>query len=1297
MANFPTVVPKRRWQEDQSRQFEQYSAAKLAEVEQRHASPPAMPEPALPEPYQVPESPLNAMARQGALDPPSPAFDPQYDATSAPASSSAPVPAPPDGLTAPSGGPVDYQIPESPLNAMVRGDVHGEPGRRPDPAGSATRDEGVPLPSMAPPDATTASDPQAELAKLDAYVKTQYPQYGTEPAALTKQGPAKDPAAELQKLNQYLTESGLGAKAYGAEWQLEPAKPAPDPMADLIRRTPHGGFAEMAGLLPKREGEDKTLDAESGNVCDPNSPNYDPVACQELRAAMRGTASVPSPFGGSMAVDFPIPSADPMSPAEGSAIQNLNKERRLAEDAPSIVAHAGATDTLLEGKVGHLAATGPGAPPSTRAYRGTASDYPSEDPQRWDANGLFGPAAYYTDETRVAGSYADNAKGNTPVLNALDLEDEARSLRAILDGSDARWADDPRQVAYARQRLPQVEADLGAATQGVTVGPNVRAVDIPADLTLLDADATPSLADVNRIRAALADFGANQGQGDGLVKRFDGFFPMVREPDNERFLGRTSNTNLYEALHETFAPIVNHDVGQQKRLANQALSAMGYDGVRYQGGKRIPMTDDATGQPLEHTAYAVFERGMPKVRNALSGQPWGITDALTSTLGNVSAPQMENVAGGVAGAGASQLLADEDETLGERAVRAAGGALGGAAAVRGVKRALRGQNPLALETPYSAETGIRGPGFYRSQETMQATMPLGAAGGEAPSNLERIRTARKASMLSSIATQVFNNLANVTNLAADVGLKPLQAGLDIVTSVKTGQRTRYQAEFGPQVLGSVAGMVDGLREFPDVLAGRLVAGKEVPTGQTASKIDTALEGVFRLMNAFDNLWRSASEGGQAAALATRKATKEGLSGTQRADRAQEILQDLSSHPDIVEEMKLAGARTVFQEDRAELDPLLKVTRGKGGFLTDFVIPFVKTPYNVAAQQAAMSPAGIIATLKVAREGKQGVAVDKASRVIAGTGALGTSFALAAGGYVTGPMPSDPGERSTLPPGWKPFSLRVPAGDGAIYIPVPFFGPFGLSLAAGAVIGDAYRRGYNGEGKDQIIRTAVRGLGKYAEDQLFLDGIVTVAKIVNEPDKWIEHLTEGMAAPIIPLSGFLRQMDQVLDRPVRDPHGPIEAMFAATGPIASGYVQARQTVMGDEQRPGLSGAPAALLGSRVSTEQDEPTLRLFRDARVSVPRQGPTALGLPITESEQRAIQSRAGALMRQKIAPLARDPSFARKPIKDRGKTLEQRRDEAFEQARREVVNKIPQAERSRRQKLRKDAEDQRRPLPRLS
>jgi len=132
----------------------------------------------------------------------------------------------------------------------------------------------------------------------------------------------------------------------------------------------------------------------------------------------------------------------------------------------------------------------PEPPPAARMYHGTAAAFDAPLAEKFDPNGLFGPGYYMTSDPRVAGSYSD-VRGNAPNRRELaDLEENLAAARQDYE-VDTAWRL-PEDIERGRQGIRELEArreELLAATGGG--GPNIRAVDVPPGVRLLDATMGP--------------------------------------------------------------------------------------------------------------------------------------------------------------------------------------------------------------------------------------------------------------------------------------------------------------------------------------------------------------------------------------------------------------------------------------------------------------------------------------------------------------------------------------------------------------------------------------------------------------------------------------------------------------------------------------------------------------------------------------------------------------------------------------------------------------------------------------
>ena len=348
--------------------------------------------------------------------------------------------------------------------------------------------------------------------------------------------------------------------------------------------------------------------------------------------------------------------------------------------------------------------------PTRRMFHGTAGAFDRPDAGRFDPNGLYGPGYYLTSEPRVAGGIV---AGET-IRPATNVQEAIRQFEAtgIPGGGVERGA--VLREGYAQGRMPAFYADMQEALEDAAyyrnlaagqdphypnptpeqidkwsfsaresqrradglarnlpdVGPNVRAVDVPETLRLFDTEQRMQPTELERILDQM-----DPRDVSSVENRLRG----VREPTNE---------TLYRALI---------DVEKWPERVNSYLRDLGYEGVQYPGGQRVPMSDEA-GRPLEHTAINVFPESIDKLRNAISRRQGGqATPPFAINLGG-------GVLGGYAGAQATPQDASPEEKLRNIGLGALAG-LGSTHLITSRGRPLR----LAEATPRRAPEGFRAP------------------------------------------------------------------------------------------------------------------------------------------------------------------------------------------------------------------------------------------------------------------------------------------------------------------------------------------------------------------------------------------------------------------------------------------------------------------------------------------------------------------------------------------------------------------------------------------------------------
>jgi murein DD-endopeptidase MepM/ murein hydrolase activator NlpD len=544
---------------------------------------------------------------------------------------------------------------------------------------------------------------------------------------------------------------------------------------------------------------------------------------------------------------------------------------------------------------------------------------------------------------------------------------------------------------------------------------------------------------------------------------------------------------------------------------------------------------------------------------------------------------------------------------------------------------------------------------------------------------DRIAILRYASMLSSTATHAAQLVSNTGQLGLSLATHPAAVAFDKAASaIGGGERTRYMGEL-PEMLrgiwgqpgeeldnmplltrGAAGGLRQGAQDALEVLksginpaevtrdweksarpgfgAGQIsIGGKSLPAG-AARVADTVAEGPLRLLSAGDLLIRGGARGAYAHGLAARQAIKEGLTGEARTARINDIVQNMHMHPDLFAQADNAAKRVVLQEDR--WNPIAR-PRDKGAAAAlSMVMPFVRTPWNVAAQGAGLTPLGYMGAVRSAMRGERGEAVDRAGRATLGTGVLAAAYAAADNGFLTGGYPTDPAERSALPDGWMPYSVRIPKSDGtSTYIRYSNIGPIGVPLALAATAADAQRNGVPNEPGSVVGRFA-GGFSKYMLDQSMLGGLNNFMDAATDPEHKGQNFAEGMVTQFAPYASLGRQLDRALGTGPRDPHGLMDALEASY-PGASSLVEPKLNALGQEVPETQTGLGQYLSPFRYSQETDNPTLQALRDVgKVGIGAPPTTARGIRLEDEEQRQLQQGGGKYIQQFVDEITRDPAW---------------------------------------------------------
>lgn len=470
----------------------------------------------------------------------------------------------------------------------------------------------------------------------------QYDAQGNEPIPPSDE----QPVLGLDGLGSVTPED---AGMWGPPYALLPPSETVQPTTEPSWRTgnPTGILAQGAGNL-LQAGHDLV------------QQYIDPIRPLET---IPGVASLTKPLG------IQTPSIGDVLDFQGQQIaESYKNERRIRElldkvtDRRKIFSYEGLTDDernelehlqMQQAQDVVLNHTAPAAgkvagavgPKFTRFFHGTGEAFDTVDPSKFAKDGLVGPAYYLTNDARVAGGilkdngiwingYAQNRDLGHFKIDKYEYlynqqKQEAGYTKYHLD--QARQAGNTEEAktlekTYSNQitHLKELRKYISGFLEDIKGknGPAVRPVDVPPivyeprplktsdttdSLHLLNLEEPVSLDTSLRISNQLADWGLQSGTASWYKHKATGF-----------------------EVYQDLARLQKMAFGEwknPKENVNKLLHAAGFDGIEYAGGKRIPMLDE-NGQPITHTALAIFPEALQKIIHAYTrvggGQAVGV-------------------------------------------------------------------------------------------------------------------------------------------------------------------------------------------------------------------------------------------------------------------------------------------------------------------------------------------------------------------------------------------------------------------------------------------------------------------------------------------------------------------------------------------------------------------------------------------------------------------------------------------------------------------------------------------------
>lgn len=426
------------------------------------------------------------------------------------------------------------------------------------------------------------------------------------------------------------------------------------------------------------------------------------------------------------------------------------------------------------------------------------------------------------------------------------------------------------------------------------------------------------------------------------------------------------------------------------------------------------------------------------------------------------------------------------------------------------------------------------------------------------STVELLDAYRYQNMLSNPRTHLRNVYSNAFNTLisrpADMFMK---AGYDLfrhpfnpaARDMKFSNIPKYYKDVFSAIPRAVAGFSEAFAN--GYISDKILDLKDTDTQIAAlrrANLPKALTAIPRFMEAQDNFFSTLIGSGEKARLMS-----QGMSESEAGIQAKKLAENYLYRSKLGDKEYMKNAPILARS----LDSLGQwVMKGRKlpvlGTALKWFIPFITTPINVAKLGVERSPLGFIG----GNYSREQIARATVGSMITVTGAM-----LAAQDRTTWAAPSDPREKELFyASGRKPYSIKI----GNKWIPMQYLGLYGIAMAIPAAIKHYAQDEKHAlsDGDIKHVVDAALSTSGFIANQSPLAGVDAFSKLAGGEIDEAQYKSLGFATEqFLPLQGFVRYINTILDPVYRKSHGYVESIEKDL-PILSKELEPHTTLTGE---------------------------------------------------------------------------------------------------------------------------------------
>ena len=578
-----------------------------------------------------------------------------------------------------------------------------------------------------------------------------------------------------------------------------------------------------------------------------------------------------------------------------------------------------------------------------------------------------------------------------------------------------------------------------------------------------------------------------------------------------------------------------------------------------------------------------------------------------------------------------------------------------------------------------------------------------------PTLWEKFREVRLGlGLLSGPITQIKNFASNtVTGLYDRLLEAPLTS---VVSSALNPIRRKIGAKTSPitmmenvgRIKGTYRGFGAAARAFADdVLKGEAFGPSkpfEYKIGAIGGPAGKVVRASLRGLSAFDSLFKAFHYTGEVDALAWRKAINEAKDGIITRKEIPGRIADLIAEE--ADDLKIPAMKK--SENLTFTDPLggdiitdtaKWVQEGKQlpglGKVLDMVVPFIKTPANIAKFGLERTPFGLL--FKDSRDallGKLGAqAQDEAiARIGLGTAIGAVVVAKANDGMITGSFSSDRNKKQVERlSGYQDNSIVVGDKFYSFANIEPIGSMFGIAADFARVVHlmNTQETAANKKDLEKIPALIASSIGKNITSKTYMKGLSEAIQAFSDSDRYMERFLNNMATSVMP--NLLAQTARAEDPYLREARSLTESIISKL-PKARRALTERVNMWGQpikreqpyqREYPGVSKLIGSINPIYISTDRKDKVAKEMLRLGVfpGMPSRNMTINGIPIklTSREYKTFVEQAGIPAKEMLDSYVSDPSWDEQSDIDKANILGSVITRFRENARRNLTRFEPQ------------------------